>query len=127
MDSQTTLKQPTRSGKLLVGMPAIKAKKKKATPVCDGRCTNACSKCLRKRAAQADERSARSEKRGKQRREFEQRATHPTAEASDRKLFSLSDSDDSDEELFDQWEPGRVRATPERPVFTPTPKSSPAV
>ena len=33
MDSQTTLKQPTRSRKLLVDMPAIIAKKKKATPV----------------------------------------------------------------------------------------------
>ena len=33
------------------------------------------------------------------RSEFEERATHPTAEASESKLLSLSDSDDSDEEL----------------------------
>ena len=49
---------------LLVGMPVVIATKKKATPVCDGRCTNACGKCLRKRAVQAGERSALALRRG---------------------------------------------------------------
>ena len=51
MDSQTTLKQPTRSGKLLVGMPAIIAKKKKATPV--SRLRRALHQRLRQVPAQA--------------------------------------------------------------------------
>ena len=29
-----------------------------------------------------------------------------------------------EEELFDEWQPGLCRATPERPIFTPTPPSS---
>ena len=49
---------------LLVGMPVVIATKKKATPVCDGRCTNACGKCLRERAVQAGERSALALRRG---------------------------------------------------------------
>ena len=35
------------------------------------------------------------------------------------------DNDDDEEELFDEWAPGRIRATPERPLFTPTPSPSP--
>ena len=30
-----------------------------------------------------------------------------------------------EEELFDEYAPGRVRAMPQRPVFTPTPEPSP--
>ena len=125
MDSQKTLKQPTRSGKLLVGMPALIATKKKATPICDGRCTTACGKCLRKRAVQAGERSARAEKRGKW-DESDIKGSSPAAAPSEPKMLSLSDSD-SDDELFDEWAPGRVRATPERPTFTPSPQTSPSV
>ena len=51
MDSQTTLKQPTRSRKLLVDMPAIIAKKKKATPV--SRLRRALHQRLRQVPAQA--------------------------------------------------------------------------
>ena len=106
-------------------MPPISKVKKKATPVCDGRCTNLCGKCLRKQAAQADERQARAEKRGK-RDESDLQGSSPAAAPSEPKILSLSDSD-SDGELFEEWAPGRVRATPERPVFTPSPQTSPSV
>ena len=66
MDTQATLKQPTsRSGKLIVGMPLVRSRKKAKGPVCDGRCLRAkkCTKCLKKRATQAVERTARLQKR----------------------------------------------------------------
>jgi hypothetical protein len=31
------------------------------------------------------------------------------------------DSETEEEELFEHWQPGRIRSTPERPTFTPTP------
>eukprot|EP00966_Prymnesium_polylepis_P039547 917570-Prymnesium_polylepis.1 len=65
MDSQATLKQPTRSGRLLIGMPATIAKRKKPIAVCDSRCpfVKRCTKCLRKRTKQRDDRGARFDKR----------------------------------------------------------------
>ena len=74
---------------------------------------------------QADERSARAERLGKL-DESDFRGSSPAAAPSEPKMLSLSDSD-SDDELFEEWAPGRVRATPERPVFTPSPQTSPSV
>jgi hypothetical protein len=67
MDSQSILKQPTRSGRLLVRIAAKHGKKKARQPVCDGRCLRAkvCTMCLRKRQTQVDQRSARADKRDK--------------------------------------------------------------
>eukprot|EP00966_Prymnesium_polylepis_P258814 5977398-Prymnesium_polylepis.1 len=35
------------------------------------------------------------------------------------------EDDVEDEEYYSDWAPGRVAATPERQVFSPTPESSP--
>ena len=62
---QPTLKQPTRSGRLVLGLPTLIGSSKKKAPVCDGRCSTVkrCTKCLRKRRAQADDRDARQHMR----------------------------------------------------------------
>ena len=123
---QPTLKQPTRSGRLLIGMPTVVGSRKKKPPVCDGRCSvvRKCTKCLRKRRAQADDRAARLEKRQARVEAGATRAAHLQVETDGTDKQS-EDDDVEDEEYFDQWAPGLVLATPDRPVFTPTPDVSP--
>ena len=98
---------------------------KKKAPVCDGRCSTVkrCTKCLRKRRAQADDRDARQHMRKARAEAAEARAAHPQIDAVEIDKQSVDDVED--EEYFDQWAPGLVLATPDRPVFTPTPESSP--
>jgi hypothetical protein len=123
---QATLKQPTRSGRLLIGLPTMVSSMKKKPPVCDGRCSivRKCTKCLRKRRAQADDGAARQEKRKARVEAWERRAAHPQMKTDETDAQSVVE-DVEDEEYFDQWAPGLVLATPDRPVFTPTPESSP--
>ena len=125
MDTQATLKQPTRSGKLVVGMPNVRTKKKAKAPVCDGRCIRAkkCIKCLRKRATQAVERTARLQERHSKQAETSVVQTHRKMEAIDANKQGADEEEDK-VEYFDDWGPGRLRATPERLAFTPTPPSS---
>ena len=125
---QPTLKQPTRSGKLVLGLPTLIGSRKKKPFVCEGRCAivQHCTKCLRKRRAQADARDARQHKRKARAEAAESRAAHPQVAAVEMDKQSVED-DVEDEEYFSDWAPGRVAATPERPVFSPTPESSPRV
>ena len=90
MDTQATLKQPTRSGKLIVGMPNVRGKKKvRGAPICDGRCllVKKCTKCLRKRATEAVDRTARLHKR--QIRRVEGDVAHTHQEVNARRMQAL--------------------------------------
>ena len=97
------------------------------SPVCDGRCLRAkvCTKCLNKRRTQADQRSARADKREKQ-AAAAVRATHLEIQAKEEQANVAADDSETEEEeeLFDTWAPGRIVATPERPAFSPTPPST---
>ena len=53
----------------------------------------------------------------------EARAAHPQVAAVEMDKQSVED-DVEDEDYYSDWAPGRVAATPERPVFSPTPESS---
>ena len=125
MDTQTTLKQPTRSGKLLVGLPHVRMKKMAKSAACDGCCLHAkkCTRCLNKRAKQAVDRSARLQKRNcsKQTEGGGVAQTHLHETEAEKTNQSVSDDEEEDEELFADWAPGRIRASPERLLFTPTP------
>ena len=47
--------------------------------------------------------------------------THLEVQADE---MQADEDEEEDEELFEEWAPGLLRATPERPAFTPTPPSS---
>ena len=91
-----------------------------------GRCDHCrhskiCIKCVNNKAAQALEREGRQAERDKRKqadaqvkKEARQPYVAPAAKAEGKE----------EEELFDDWQPGLCRATPERPIFTPTPPSS---
>ena len=78
-----------------------------------------CIQCLNKRAAQAISREGRAAERDKRKQELAEQA----AAAYVASVEGLANGDDEkeEEELFDEWQPGRCRATPERPTFTPYP------
>ena len=40
-------------------------------------------------------------------------------------FFDNGTMEEEIEDTYEEWAPGRVRVTPDRPVFTPTPESSP--
>ena len=92
MDTQATLKQPIRSGKLIVGMPNVRGKKKVRAPICDGRCllVKKCTKCLRKRAKEAVDRTARLHKRQIRRVEGDVAHTHQEVKANDARRMQAS-------------------------------------
>ena len=106
----------------------VRSKKKAKAPVCDGRCLRAkkCTKCLKKRAIQAVERTARQQKRYSKRTEDARVAHAPRheakAEATQTSTASMTTT--KKPSTLDEWAPGRLRATPERLAFTPTPPSS---
>ena len=103
----------------------MRTKKKAKAPVCDGRCIRAkkCIKCLRKRATQAVERTAHLQERHSKQAETSVVQTHRKMEAIDANKQGADEEEDK-VEYFDDWGPGRLRATPERLAFTPTPPSS---
>ena len=72
-------------------------------------------------------RAARFDKRkGREADAAEQRGAHPEAKADATDEQSVDD-DVEDEEYFDEYmyAPGLVQATPDRPIFTPTPEHTP--
>jgi len=100
-------------------------KKKMKAPVCDGNCLRLkCTRCLKKRAKQAVDRADRQAKRhSTQAAGTPSAQTHAKVEADETQQHDEAEDEDV-EELFDEWAPGRIRATPERPLFPPTPPST---